>query len=115
VCKKNTEDRIAEGNKKRKEVMDKYAKLGYFASWCDNCGGTTLHCPECQTNTCSGVAGCPTCKVVAEVDRKFWAEISPIEDVMFNGYPEEKEEEGEEEGEVLEMNEFDEIADELEK
>ncbi len=115
MCKKNTEDRIAEGNKARKEVMDKYAKMGYFASWCDNCGATTLHCPECQTNTCSGVQGCPTCKVIRKVDSKFWEEIGPIEDIMFNGYPEEIEEEEEGDEGVLEVDEFDEIANKLEK
>jgi hypothetical protein len=71
-------------NEQRKEVMDKYAKLGYFASWCGSCGGTTLHCPECQTHCCSGIEGCPTCKVVSQIDKKFWAEIKPIEDAMCN-------------------------------
>ncbi|MGI9554887.1 MAG: hypothetical protein ACR2M6_02830 [Vampirovibrionia bacterium] len=76
------EEKTSRLNKQRKEVMDKYARRGYFASWCDSCGGTTLHCPECQTHCCSGSEGCPTCKVVSQEDKKFWKEISPIENAM---------------------------------
>ena len=63
-------------------MLNRWAEKGYYASWCDSCGGTTLHCPECKVNACSGVEGCPTCVVTMSMDGIFWDEIKPIEDAL---------------------------------
>tara|TARA_Y100000310_G_C20409027_1_gene681052 strand:- start:73 stop:327 length:255 start_codon:yes stop_codon:yes gene_type:complete len=68
-----------------KKILDRWAKKGWAARWCEGCRIYTLLCPFCSHNACGGETnGCNGCGATHMHSQKMQDEIAAAKKAAAN-------------------------------